>query len=323
MKTEIDRIDRYLIFGFTLPFLRDRIVLTDNFAKGYLWIDAKWGSLEERKSHQRNFLTVRFETIQSGKRFPSDFEISEWARISGIFSPRKKWKFGMRAIRWQKRGNNGNRNSRRGPDKQPLNHLVELLLLKNLNGVKKGIFIIYDCMSVFLHAIICLKVGFGSPKHRYYPSESHFIGIKPIKGARARSLEVSWNQDSIPRYFAQNKSRPHVEWFPQTWGCWNIWASLEDLQKSMNWWSLKIKNSFFQWKIFIRNHENLKPIEVKSDKKTEELRGKAREMLIGVFRQNLLDETMSEDFDDETKEQLSQNAIEYGQGFSSSISSYV
>ena len=91
----------------------------------------------------------------------------------------------------------------------------------------------------------------------------------------------------------------------------------------MNWLSFEIKNSLFQWKIFIRNHENLKPIEVKSDKKTEELRGKAREMLIGVFRQNLLDETLSEDFDDETKEQLSQNAIEYGQGFSSSISDYV
>lgn len=45
------------------------------------------------------------------------------------------------------------------------------------------------------------------------------------------------------------------------------------------------------------------------------MRGKAREMLISVFRQNLLDETISEDFDDETKDQLKQNAIEYGKGF--------
>ena len=51
---------------------------------------------------------------------------------------------------------------------------------------------------------------------------------------------------------------------------------------------------------------------MRSDKKTEELRGKAREMLIGVFRQHLLDETISEDFDNETREQLDTNATEYG-----------
>ena len=35
-------------------------------------------------------------------------------------------------------------------------------------------------------------------------------------------------------------------------------------------------------------------------------------MLIGVFKQHLLDETVSEDFDDETKDQLGENAVEYG-----------
>ena len=65
--------------------------------------------------------------------------------------------------------------------------------------------------------------------------------------------------------------------------------------------------TYRKWKVFIKNHENLQPIEVKSDKKTEEMRNKAQAHLTKVF----VDHMVEDDLDDDLKNQLIENAELY------------
>ena len=65
--------------------------------------------------------------------------------------------------------------------------------------------------------------------------------------------------------------------------------------------------TYRKWKVFIKNHENLQPIEVKSDKKTEEMRNKAQAHLTKVF----VDHMVEDDLDDDLRNQLIENAELY------------
>jgi len=69
------------------------------------------------------------------------------------------------------------------------------------------------------------------------------------------------------------------------------------------------RKTYTKWKVFIRHHENLKPIEVRYDKKTEEFRENVRKQIVRRFRKHLVDEDL--DQDEETTLQLEENSEIY------------